>query len=232
MRHCHTRPARGPRHGLRFGAALSLLTLVLPALAAAQGGAGAPPRATHASSAEAQEWVRQHLASWPASVQKLAEQLVAEYGLPGESSNSQITWRDNVPFKRTVLHREGPRHNFPLPHQDILEQTVSYRVPPDKLADLANYDGSLVVDRTRGELTVHCDSEEQNRLTLNIADDIVKGERTLDQALAYHAQVVRGLQIHEPETYPRQLRFKPQPSAVTADPGEEAELLRHLANPG
>jgi hypothetical protein len=51
----------------------------------------------------------------------------------------------------------------------------------------------------------------------------------VEQALAYHAQVIRGVQIGEPETYPYKLRFKaPQPAADTADPAEEAPLLKHL----
>jgi len=186
------------------------------------------PPADPQSGAQAQAWVQQHLNGWPQSVRDLATQLIAEYGPPAESTPRQLIWHDNGSFTRTVLHRTGARHNFPLPHEDILEQTVRYRVPAEKLADLYAYNGSLVFERTRGELTVHCDSEQQNRLTLNLADEIVRGERTLDQALGYHAQVIRGLQTHEPETYPQKLRFMPQTAAAAADPGEEAELLRHL----
>ena len=111
----------------------------------------------------------------------------------------------------------------------FLEQTVNYRVPLEKVADLLKYDGSLVIDRTRGELSVHCDNEQANTLTLNIANDIVTGDRNVEQALAYHAQVIRGVQIGEHETYPYKLRFKvPQAVADTADPSQEAELLKHL----
>ncbi len=66
-------------------------------------------------------------------------------------------------------------------------------------------------------------------LFFNIANTIVTGENTVEQAMAYHAQVVEGLRIHEPEEFPQKLRFKtPKSNATTADPGEEAELLRHL----
>jgi hypothetical protein len=41
--------------------------------------------------------------------------------------------------------------------------------------------------------------------------------------------VVEGMRIHEPEEYPQKLLFKsPKTNATTADPAEEAELLRHL----
>ena len=180
-------------------------------------------------SPEAAAWVQKNLAGWPKVSIAVASDLITRYGLPKESNATSLTWYDNGSWKRTVLHREEVAHNFPYPHKDILEQTVNYRVPPEKASDLLKCNGSLVIDRTRGELTVHCNNEEANTLALNIADDLVKGNRTLEQALAYHAQVVRGVQIGEPETYPDKLRFKaPQPSTDTADPGEEAPLLKHL----
>lgn len=191
------------------------------------------PRApTHQAppvSPEAAAWVQKNLAGWPKISIGVASDLITQYGLPKESAAHELTWYDNGPWKRTVLHREEVEHNFPYPHKDVLEQTVNYRVPLGKIADLVKYDGSLVIDRTRGELTVHCNNEESNTLTLNLADDIVKGDRSVEQALAYHAQVIRGVQIGEPETYPYKLRFKPaQPAADTADPAEEAPLLKHL----
>jgi hypothetical protein len=178
---------------------------------------------------EAAAWVQKNLEGWPKISRAVAADLITSYGLPAASNARELTWYDNGPWKRTVLHKEEIQHNFPYPHKDILEQTVNYRVPLDKIADLVRYDGSLVVDRTRGELTVHCNNEAANILTLNIANDIVKGDRTVEQALAYHAQVVRGLQIGEPETYPDKLHFKaPQSPADSADPDEEAPLLKHL----
>jgi hypothetical protein len=180
-------------------------------------------------SPEAAAWVQKNMVGWPKISIGLASDLITQYGLPKDSTTRELTWYDNGPWKRTVLHREEIEHNFPYPHKDVLEQTVNYRVPNGKVADLLKYDGSLVIDRTRGELSVHCNNEESNTLTLNIADDIVKGDRSVEQALAYHAQVIRGVQIGEPETYPYKLRFKaPQPAADTADPSEEAPLLRHL----
>src|SRR4029077_19885173 len=130
---------------------------------------------------------------------------------------------------RTALFKDGAPHNFPKPHVDVLEQTVDYRVPLDKVADLLKYDGSLGIDRTRGELSAHCDSEQQNTIALNIADDIVKGERNVEQALAYHAQIILGPRDREPETYPQKLRSKP-PASPSAEAGDEAPLLVPLGD--
>jgi hypothetical protein len=178
---------------------------------------------------EAAAWVQKNLQQWPKLSIAVATDLITKYGIPQVSNDRQLIWYDNRPWKRTVLHRDEVHHNFPYPHEDILEQTVNYRVPLAKVAELVKYDGSLVVDRTRGELTVHCNNEQSNILTLNIADDIVKGDRSVEQALAYHAQVIRGVQIGERESYPYKLRFKaPQPETETGDPDEEAPLLKHL----
>jgi hypothetical protein len=48
-------------------------------------------------------------------------------------------WRDEDP------------HKFPQPHNDVLQQTIDYRVPVDKYADLVRFDGSAVAERTKGE---------------------------------------------------------------------------------
>lgn len=185
--------------------------------------------AAPASSQAAHDWAARNLATWPVERQVLAAHLVTRYGEPQEMTATSLTWHENGPWKRTVLYKDGDLHNFPLPHRDVLWQTINYKVPLNKVVALLTYDGSILIDRTRGELTVHCDSEEANTLIFNIANTIVTGENTVEQAAAYHGQVVEGMRIHEPEEYPQKLLFKSvKTNATTADPAEEAELLRHL----
>lgn len=176
----------------------------------------------------AESWAQKYLEGWPPRTIALGVDLVGKYGEPTEVTPLRVTWFRNGPWKRTTLSREGTPHNFPKPHQDVLEQTVDYRVPVEKVADLLRYNGSLVVDRTRGELSAHCDSETQNLIALNIANDIVRGERNVEQALAYHAQIIVGMRDGEPEAYPQKLRFKA--ASPTADAADEAPLLVHLGD--
>jgi len=183
-------------------------------------------------SARGEVWTGAHLSGWPAASRRVAVELVNKYGPPHETTARTLLWHGNGQWKRTVLHRAGAKHNFPLPHEDILEQTINYRVPAEKVGALIAYDGSLVVDHTRGELTAFCDSEAQNHIMLNLADDIVTGQRSVDEALGYHAQMVRAMQTHVREAYPLTLKFKPQSAAQAADPGHEAELLEHLESDG
>ncbi|HTC45540.1 MAG TPA: hypothetical protein VK696_10860 [Steroidobacteraceae bacterium] len=212
------------------------LLCMLPAVALAQKVVSPTPLPTpvqpvaqSSATPAAHEWAAHNLPGWPVERQVLAAHLVSRYGNPQEMTAESLTWHDNGPWKRTVLYKEGDLHNFPLPHRDVLWQTLNYKVPANKVAALLSYDGSILIDRTRGEVTVHCDSEEENTLIFNIANTIVTGENTVEQAMAYHGQVVEGMRIHEPEEYPQKLLFKsPKSNATTAEPGEEAELLRHL----
>jgi hypothetical protein len=192
-----------------------------------------PPAAVaaQAPSAEAQAWVQKHLAGWPQRTQRLGAQLVTKYGPPAEVTGHQVTWYGNGPWKRTTLYKEEVMHNFAIAHEDVLEQTVSYRVPPDKVGEITQFNGSVVVNRTRGELSSTSDSEETNFLALNVADDIVKGERDVERAMTYYAQLIRAKMIKEPERDLQALQFTPAKGAKAADPGEAAPLLRHLQNP-
>jgi hypothetical protein len=191
-----------------------------------------PPVSAQAPSAEAQAWVRKHLAGWPQRTQRLGAQLVTKYGPPKDVSERQVTWYENGPWKRTTLYKEEITHNFANVHQDVLEQTINYRVPLDKVAALATYNGSVVVSRTRGEISSSSDSEDTNFLALNVADDIVRGERDVEQGMAHYAQLIRAKMIKEPERDLQGLKFTPpRSSADTADPGEIAPLIRHMADP-
>ena len=126
---------------------------------------------------------------------------------------------------------EEVAHNFANAHQDVLEQTVSYRVPPEKIALIAQFNGSVVVNRTRGEISSTSDSEDTNFLALNVADDIAKGERDVERAQTYYAQLIRAKMIKEPERDLQALHFTPAKPADAADPGEVAPLIKHMANP-
>jgi hypothetical protein len=221
-------------------ATVALITL-MPALITAVPGAFAqaqvppsPPAAQSAQavpSTEALAWAQKNLASWPEATRRLAAQLVTKYGQPAETTSRQVTWYDNAPWKRTTLCKDGPQHNFAAPHKDVLEQVIPYKVPIDKLAELAQFNRSVVAHLTRGELASTADSEDLNFLALNVAYDVIRGERTADQARTYYAQIVRAKMIREPERDLQKLKFVPPKSAAeTADADEVAPLIKHMSN--
>ncbi len=112
----------------------------------------------------------------------------------------------------------------------MLEQTIRYKVPVEKLAELAKFNRSVVPNLTRGELTSLADAEELNFLALNVADDIVKGDRAAEEARTYYAQIVRAKMIKEPERDLQKLKFVPaRTAAETADADEIAPLIKHMS---
>jgi hypothetical protein len=181
-------------------------------------------------STEALAWSQKTLAGWPEATRRLGAQLFTKYGAPAESTARHVTWFNNGPWTSTTLHKDGPQHNFAAPHKDILEQSVRYKVPLDKLAELAKFNRSVIPNLTRGEITSISDSEESNFLALNVADDIFKGDRSAEEARTYYAQIVRAKMIKEPERDLQKLKFTPAKTAAeTADPDEVAPLIKHMS---
>jgi hypothetical protein len=124
------------------------------------------------------------LASWPDLSRKAGEATVERYGQPTGVTPGMLVWKDAGPWKAIILSREPIDHQFPMAHQDVLEQVINYRVPPDKFDELARYDGSVIVERTKGTMSARCDKEEMNYLALNLANDIVTGKRSVEDARA------------------------------------------------
>ncbi len=136
------------------------------------------PRAEHRVTGD----VDQNLSSWPAEARLQARLLISKYGPPQEMTDGLLCWKDAGKFKRIVLTRESTPHDFPKPHHDFLEHTISYTVPAGKGDELSRFDGSCTFDRTRGELSARCDSEAHNALTLNLAHQILMGNLSASEA--------------------------------------------------
>jgi hypothetical protein len=101
------------------------------------------------------------------------------------------------------------------PHTDSVESVIAYRVPPEFFTPLAEFDGSLIVERTAGEVSARCHDEEANSLALNLMHDIVTGAKSVEEARAYYAK--------EFADYRRKEKANPRkrPSAAHRMPGTE-----------
>ncbi len=159
------------------------------------------------------------LAQWPETPRKVVQKTIDKYGPPNEATQSRLIWFDNGPWKRTIIYRDEVPHNFPKPHTDLLEQFIDYQVPIDKYDDLAAFDGSVVPERTKGEMSARCDMEEMNFLALNLAHDIAVGKRTVDDARQFYAETATAFMMSRPAPYTEGLRFE-VPGGGTADTDE------------
>lgn len=131
------------------------------------------------------------VSDWSARARSAAQAVMERYGRPSEVGEDALVWHANGPWKRTVVHRRGrTRHAFRA-DRDYLENVIAYDVPERALADLAAFDERLRTDAARGELSSRSDGEDVNFLALNLADEIVNGKRTVEEARAYQARVLR-----------------------------------------
>lgn len=127
-----------------------------------------------------------------------------------------MVWHYNGPWQRTIVYRDEVPHNFPKPHTDLLEQFIVYRVPLGRFDDVAAFDGSIVVERTKGEVSARCDMEEMNYLALNLMHDVVTRSRSVEEARRFYAETAVAFMMGRPAPYTEGLQF-PVPGGGTAD---------------
>lgn len=158
------------------------------------------------------------MASWPESSRMAAMDMMKKYGPPQEITPTSMLWRNNGPWKWTRVRNVEIQHNFPMPHPDVMEQAINYRVPSDMFDELAMYDGSVIAERTRGELSARCDKEGANFLAVNLANDVATRRRTVEQARQYYAAAIKTfMSTGSMDPYMQRLQFQP-PAGDAGDP--------------
>jgi hypothetical protein len=163
----------------------------------------------------------QIIRGWPEPSREAARLVIDKYGEPDEATDSQLIWHHPGPWKRIVASKACYEHNFPAPHQDAVESFIDYRVPPDMATAVAEFDGSVIVERTAGEVSARCHDEEANFLALNLMHDIVSGTKTVQEARDYYAREFADYRRKLPTPYMEGLRFKPADGGA-ADPDRRA----------
>ncbi len=162
------------------------------------------------------DMVQTIIEDWPAMSKKSANQMIEKYGPPNEAIPSRLIWYNNGPWKRTTAYRDEIPHNFPQPHSDTLENVIDYRVPSEKLSELAKFDGSLIVERTKGEVYARCDMEAANILSFNVMHEIVTGKLNAEEARKVFSEISSAYVLSRPAPYAEALQFE-VPTGDTAD---------------
>lgn len=166
--------------------------------------------------------VTRFISNWPATPKEVAAKTMAKYGAPNEATATMLVWHNNGPWKKTIVYKEEIPHVFPKPHTDLLQQFVDYKTPLDKYDDLAMFDGSVIVERTKGEISARCDKEEMNLLALNLANDVATGKKTVEEARAYYAKAAMDFMQGKMDPYVQGLKFTT--SGNTKDPDMPAKM--------
>lgn len=131
------------------------------------------------------------ISGWPQASQMAAKEVMDKYGKPNESTPRMLVWYNNGPWKRTIIYDQEVKHIFPVDHVDVMEQTIDYKVPPNKATEVISYDGSVSISRTDGELSAKCDKEGANFLAINLANDVITGKKSVSEARAFYATTIK-----------------------------------------
>mgnify|MGYP006199982003 CR=1 FL=1 len=158
------------------------------------------------------------LNNWAKEPRESAERLIEEYGEPAEFSATGLLWYDTKDgWKRTQLMKEPVEHMFPDKHNDFLRQFINYKVPPEKFSELAQYDGSVTCDRTRGEMAATCGGTSMNFVAINLAHDIITGKRNVREARDEYSRIYKAYNEGEHPPYTTGFQFE-LPKGDTSDP--------------
>ncbi|MBA3284457.1 MAG: hypothetical protein H0U27_05280 [Nitrosopumilus sp.] len=144
---------------------------------------------------------------WSEASKMAAMTMKKQYGEPTEKSATMMMWTNTGQWKRTVVYSKEFKHDFPMPHTDVMEQWIDYNVPQEKFSDLARYDGSVVCNRTNGEISARCDKEEANFLAINLANDIITGKKDVKSARDFYATAVKEMINGGKPAYMQKLQF-------------------------
>lgn len=159
----------------------------------------------------------QIIKDWPEEARESAALVVKQYGEPHEATDTELTWLDVGSWKRLVARSAFWQHDFPAPHTDSVETFIDYRVPVEMFTPLARFDGSVMVERTTGEVSARCHDEQANSLALNLMHDIVSRSKTVDEARDYYAKEFLDARRKQPTPYMDKLQFQGSGQAA-ADP--------------
>ena len=159
----------------------------------------------------------QIIQSWPKESREATELVIEAHGEPDEATPSQLIWHNCKPWKRIVATKTYYPHQFPKPHIDCIESFIDYHVPIEKFDELAQFDGSVIVQRTAGEVSARCHDLEANFLALNLMHDIVTGAKNVREAREYYKKEVLDYQRKLPTPYMKSLRFSPPGQAGDQD---------------
>lgn len=155
--------------------------------------------------------------SWPKASREAVMFMMQKYGPPMEMTPSMAMWGKTGPWKRTVVYSYEVQHDFPGPHTDVMQQWIDYRLNPEDVDNITAYDGSVVVERTNGEISARCDKEAANFLAINLANEIAMKKRNKESARMKYGEEIKKMKAGQMTPYTSGLMFTPKVGG-TRDP--------------
>lgn len=157
------------------------------------------------------------LSGWPEASRMAVEEITTKYGKPDGVTADELIWMNKGVWKKVCINKKETKHSFPIEHTDMMQTAISYKVPEDKMDELGKFDGSVTFDRTQGMLAARCDKEGNNFLALNLANDIITGKKTVEEARKAYGDIVKEKMNGGNPAYMQKLSFSPQDNVADPD---------------
>ncbi len=181
-------------------------------LLAAGGCISAVKNSTRGDTAEAATYRRAlseaTIAQWSDVSALAARRVIEEYGTPDEVHYDRLVWNNDAPWRRTVVRNVLPPYSAG-DELGVIEQTIDYSLTPEQAASVAAFDRRLAYNPRSQELSVRSDREENNFLRLNLANEVVEGKLSPDQARDSYARILALEEAGKSSRYLLGLRFAP-----------------------
>lgn len=154
---------------------------------------------------------------WPEASRMAVEEITGKYGKPDGVTEEELIWTNKGVWKKICISKQETKHSFPIEHTDMMQTTIGYKVPEDKMDELGEFDGSVTFDRTQGTLSARCDKEGNNFLALNLAHDIITGKKSVEQARMAYGDIVKEKMNGGNPEYMQKLAFSSQGNSADPD---------------
>lgn len=143
---------------------------------------------------------------WSPPSADAARRLIDLYGAPDDAVPNKLTWHGKGPWRRIVVWNRPRVYRSPRDF-DLIMQTVKYPVTREQAAELVAFSGALVVNVDGGELSSRGSREEVNYLNLNLADEVLRGRKTVEEAQLVYRRVLDLTAAGKSSPYVSGLRF-------------------------
>jgi len=160
---------------------------------------------------QAQPWtvhkVDAFIIGWPEVPRLAADEMLQRYGVPDEIAGNRLQWNGRGDWLYTTVYRDEDLAR----RSGVVEQAVRYRVPVGNWQDLSALAIGVSYDSVQAALVASSESEEANTLALNVAVDVIKGRRGVDEARKFYRRTLDLSLSGKSSRYTRRLLFKPTP---------------------
>jgi hypothetical protein len=146
--------------------------------------------------------------------------MIDKYGSPDIVESNRVVWEKKGPWKRMVVWDDmgvGLGHGqMRKPTDGNLEEVLEYLVPENKRRAVEDFSERLKVSEDGALISARSFSEERNFLALNLADEIIRGVKTPEEAKAFDAATLQLADAGKPSPYMKRLLFRAPPLPSTS----------------